>query len=430
MKFSSTKIKNLEINYATGATDNSFVGLKYIGNKVYISSPECYRIIDDDSVIRQDILDLLGTISIAKTASIEKSKAYNTQNKGGEFALFSYLWVINDFLANGFYVNREKVYKTNQNGKINWKRTMQTEPIISKRSIIFPDIVVEKKSEADSILIEVHKLCVKKSIDNIGWLFNLSSDFIQTPRFTESLKKVYLNAIKRELDHTFLDNKRLLLNHMKNVIEGLDENANNRDFVYGVDSYYYIFERMIDSIFGNVDNIKDFYPAGQWVLLKNEKPIPSSNLRPDTIILKDENGERIAFILDSKFYRFGFTGNDDDLPETTSIQKQITYGEYVKRFSESEKAKIKVDKVYSAFIIPFDKEREQFKSNNNMEYVGYAKSDWKDNDNSHEIVHTFLIDLKHVIKTWNNYNHKEDVDSLVKGILHWQEEYEKNQPKS
>lgn len=432
MKQSSNRqtIENLILHSASGGQDDSFVGLKYIKNQVHIYYPECYQIDANSSTFRNDVLALLRTISIAKTSSSESSKAYNTQNEGGDYALLSYIWLINDYLSRGFYVNREKTYKTNQNGKINWKKTMQLDPIVSNSNIVFPNVVVERKNSIDNIIVDVHKFCVKKSIDYIGWLFNIKSDFIQVPHFTESLKKIYLNALNKELSHTFIDDKKVLLNHMKNVLVGLDETSNNKEFVYGVDSYYYIFERMIDSIFRNVDSIKDFYPSSKWVLLKNKEPIPSSNLRPDTIILKEENDNNTAFILDSKFYRFGFTGNDKDLPETTSIQKQITYGEYIKSFAKREEAKIKVDKVYSAFIIPFDKEREPFKSDNNLEYVGYAKSDWKGNDNSYEIVHTFLIDLKHVIKTWNTYNHKEDVDSLVTEILDWQQEYEDSHPKS
>lgn len=123
-----------------------------------------------------------------------------------------------------------------------------------------------------------------------------------------------------------------------------------------------------------------------------------------------QNGEDI-YILDSKFYRFGFTGREEDLPETTSIQKQITYGDYIKRNS-----KIKVNNIYNAFLLPYDKKREVFQSNDNLQYIGFAKSTWKDNSEGYEFVHAFLIDLKHVVKTWNRFNHKEDIDILINAI--------------
>ena len=425
-----SRIENLVLHSVTGGLDDSFVGLKYIGNRVHIYYPECYHLEYDSDTIQNDIMALLRTVSIAKTTSLEHSKAYNTQNEGGDFALFSYLWIINDFLSRGFYVNREKTYKTNQNGKINWKKTMQLDPIVSSGNIVFPNVIVEKKSETDDILVEVHKYCVKKSIDYIGWLFNIKSDFIQVPQFTEGRKKLYLNAVKQELNHTFIDDKKVLLTHMKNVIEGLDETSNNKDFVYGVDSYYYIFERMIDSIFSKVDEINNFYPAGWWALDRDGyEEFNSSKLRPDTVILMpNENGRTDAFILDSKFYRFGYTGNTSDLPETTSIHKQITYGEFIKDYAHE---KYNIDNVYNAFLIPYDSTRDEFKPKSDddkiIQYVGYAKSDWKDNMQDHEIVHTFLIDLKHVIHTWNGYNHDNAANNLVAQIKKQQENYKKRQ---
>lgn len=414
------KTPSLEFQSVSGGVDDSFVGIKFDGNSVIVFHPECYSINKEPSTSyekttqKNEILALLKTITIAKTASFEHSKAYNTQNDGGDFALFSYLWMINDFLANGFYVNREKTYKTNQNGKISWKRTLQTDPIVSDNNIVFPNIIVEKKSDIDNIIVEVHRLCVKKSIDYIGWLFNLNSDFIVVPRLTNSLKKAYLNAVQQELDHTFLDSKRLLLNHMKNVLNGLDERSNSKEFVYGVDSYFYIFERMIDSIFGNVDHMSDFYPSSKWQLVRNHfKEHEGSKLRPDTIILQEnEDGKYTAFILDSKFYRFGYTGDEADLPETTSIQKQITYGEYIKK-----NTKFPVVDVFSAFLMPYDKTRDVFKSDTNIQYIGFAKSTWKNNTISHELIHSFLIDLKHVIQTWNDSNHDKDVTCLVEEIV-------------
>lgn len=443
-------VPKLEFYSVTGGVDDSFVGIKFDGNTVKVFHPECYPIKKDPSSIsdikeqKSDILTLLRTISIAKSSSLEHSKAYNSQNDGGDFALHSYLWVINDYLATGLYVNREKTYRINQNGKINWKRTMQSDPIVSDKSIVFPTITVEKKSVIDNILVDVHKLCVKKSIDYIGWLFNLSSDFLIVPKLTENLKSVYVNAVQQELDHTFLDNKRILLHHMKSILNGLDERSNNKEFVYGVDSYYYVFERMIDSIFSNVNHMSDFYPSASWHLVRNDyERVPSSKLRPDTIVFEPKSRlgklKGTAFILDSKFYRFGYTGNEADLPETTSIQKQITYGEFLKSNAFADRRKdINIENVYNAFIIPFDKNRglpnqitgQIEEISDDLYYIGFAKSNWKDTQsengenrraNKHEIIHAFLIDLKHVIHTWNSYDHEKDVADLVGLIVEKQE---------
>ena len=401
----------------TGKVNDSFVGLKFDGNDMHIYFPECYSISKDVDVARNEILALLRTIAIAKSASKEHSRVYNTQSSDGGFALFSYLWMIKDYLENGFYTNREKVYAKNVNGKINWQKTVRGNAFLSDNNLFFPSIVVERKSNVDNILVEIHKLCVKKSIDYIGWLFNLKSDYIITPRFTNALKKFYLNTIKHELDQTFLDSKRLLLTHMKNVLDGLDEGTNNKEFVYGVDTYNYIFEKMVDSVFGNTEHISDFYPSSKWQLRKyNYAEKDGSKLRPDTIILQKD----IAIIIDSKYYRFGYTGEMEDLPETTSIQKQITYGEFVLK-----NIRYPIITAYNAFLIPYDKTQGDYKSQYDIQYVGFAKSTWKDNRNDHELVHTFLIDLKYLVFNWNNSNHEEDVSRLVEMIIKAQREAEK-----
>lgn len=106
------------------------------------------------------------------------------------------------------------------------------------------------------------------------------------------------------------------------------------------------------------------------------------------------------------------------MPETTSIQKQITYGDYIKR----NVTLIDVVNIYSAFILPYDKKRAIFHSNEDIQYIGFAKSTWKDNTQNHELIHTFLIDLHHVVKTWNKLNHEKDVNFLIESIVNSQKE--------
>lgn len=37
-------------------------------------------------------------------------------------------------------------------------------------------------------------------------------------------------------------------------------------------------------------------------------------------------------------------------------------------------------------------------------------------------IHAFLIDLKHVVKTWNRYNHNTDIQYLIEEIIKHNEE--------
>jgi len=405
-------INNLIEHASTGKDNDSFVGLKIKGNEIHFFYPESYHFDKNSKTLKNDILSLLKTINLAKTRAKDKAEIYMSRVNDTDFALSSYLWVIKDYLKNGIYVNREKVYKQNQKGKVNWKRTLENDPIVSNGNVIYKDIVVETKNNVDNLLVEVHKFCIKKSIDYIGWIFNLNSNFIKVRPFNDAVKKQYLIAITSELAHTFEDDKKVRLTHLKNVIQGLDATLEGKDIIYGVDKYDYIFERMIDCIFGNQD-VTEFYPKGTWNVIRPvEKSKKSSDLRPDTVFVNEVNNIKSAYILDSKFYRFGYTGEISDLPETTSIQKQIVYGDFVKTNKKDEFG----DRIYNAFLLPFDKTNEKFKTDDNMIYIGNATTDSNDNSLAHEKVYAFLIDLKHVVDTYNNYSHTEDTDKLVSEI--------------
>ena len=42
-----------------------------------------------------------------------------------------------------------------------------------------------------------------------------------------------------------------------------------------------------------------------------------------------------------------------------------------------------------------------------------AKTEWKNNQEDHQYVYAFLIDLYHVVEVWNNSNHEEDINDLI-----------------
>ena len=410
---SKKDVVDIEINYhkVTNKVDDSFIGIKIKNNRIDFYYPETYSF-DESSIekSREDVLAILQTISIAKTHSDSRIKVESSFSNNEAIPLLSYLWIIRDYMMNGFYVNREKVLKKNQRGKVDWKRTLNGQPIISKGNVVYSDIVVSVKNELDNIIVEIHKYCVKKSLDILGWLFGInSSNFIETKSFYKELKNVYIDTLRKELSQTFDDEKKIRLSHMLSIIEGLSADQNGNELVYGVDSYAYIYERMINSIFGNRDATK-FNPSANWFMKSNnyKTPFTSSDLRPDTILIKDN----IAYVLDSKFYRYGYTGDTRDLPETTSIQKQITYGDFIK----NNKMGDEIQKIRNAFILPYNKSSNKLGLNRTLEYIGFSKTDYRRGAEDHEIIHAFLIDLKYVIETWNKRNHGNDVASLVKQI--------------
>lgn len=415
-KNSETIEARIKLHKVTNSNDDSFIGIKIKNNIIDFYYPETYNLNKKSlNDLRPDVLSILNTIAIAKTLSNSKAKLESSFASNSALPLLSYLWMIRDFLQNGFYVNREIIYKVNQNGKVNWKRTINTQPIVSNKNVIYKDIVVQVKNNLDNILVEINKYCVKKSIDFLGWLFGINdSKFIQLPPFHSAIKPVYVDALLKELNKTFDDEKKLRLSHMLKIVQGLNDDDNANELVYGVDSYAYIFERMIDSIFGNQDATK-FNPGAKWYLKSNEDPFDSSKLRPDTILVNNKT----AYVLDSKYYRYGYTTNKNDLPETTSIQKQITYGDFIKQ----NKLDDNIRSIRSAFILPYNKYDNQLGLSSTLEYIGYSKTDYRKGNEDHDIIHAFLIDLKYVIDTWNKKRHFDEVTKLIEEIESAQKEY-------
>lgn len=401
----------------TNEENNAFVGIRIRNDSVYFHYPESYDLspLNDENMkdFRRDLIDIIRTISLAKSHSSISNKTNDSAAKTQNFALMSYLWIIRDYISNGLYQNSEKLFRLNGRGKVNWKKTLETQPIISNGNIIYNNLVVEVKNSCDNILTEAHKLCVYDSMQKIGWLFGMNEKSIHITNTTNSFKKKYISVIKAELLKTFDDVKKVRLNHMLKVLLGVDETNQSNEIVYGVDKYHYVYERMVDAVFSNVDDMEKFNPNARWFLKKNKyKPTEASSLRPDTIHIETE--DKNAYVLDAKFYRFGATGNEKDLPSTTSIQKQITYGDHI---IHNLRDKENIEKVHNAFVLPYNKNNNIFEFNENLEYIGYSKANWRENSGiSHELIHAFLIDMKHLITVWSQGNCKDDIEKLILGI--------------
>ncbi len=90
-----------------------------------------------------------------------------------------------------------------------------------------------------------------------------------------------------------------------------------------------------------------------------------------------------VYVLDAKYYKYGATKRAVDLPESTSINKQITYGEYI----DEQKNFVKYGdnmKVYNAFLMPFNSKSDKWMTEDKVIRIGQAYGDWKTNLKSYE----------------------------------------------
>lgn len=118
------------------------------------------------------------------------------------------------------------------------------------------------------------------------------------------------------------------------------------------------------------------------------------------------------FILDAKYYRYGDSKDPTELPRSTSINKQITYGEYVATHPKFKDENGQAPPVYNVFLMPFNKDGEVFPSKENMLHIGEARGDWKDSGASYERVQGILLDIKWMMARTIKHN-KRDINQLA-----------------
>lgn len=395
----------------TNINEDTFVGIKCVNGDFSVNFPIGYDIEKDDRLLRKDILLLISVLSHntdRKDSEINRTVSYNEV----DFPLQAYLYVISDFYDRDYYKEREIAYGISKRGKINWRRTVKTrKPLIQSGDIYYLDFVTKKNAVNDNELITlIHKFCVYESFSKLGWLF---SSFIPERPKIKFNKKFFISVVKTKLSTTFNDKNRELFANMLAILSSLGDDGPATDYRYGTTRFEYIWESMINKAYG-INNKEDYFPKTTWILGEQERI--NSVLEPDTIMIWNTK----IFILDAKYYKFGWTGKPEHLPETASINKQITYGEYV---AEANKFVLKDGShpvVYNAFLMPYNSFGKVFHTEKNIHYIGTAISDWKASDGTrpYEQVQGILLDVKTLMQNYSkDQNRIQKLAELIESHL-------------
>lgn len=221
----------------------------------------------------------------------------------------------------------------------------------------------------------------------------------QKPRITKQ-ERIFRSVLKEKIINTYNDKNRLLFRHMLAIINFEGDKNSDRNYEYGTYRFEYVWEKMIDKVFG-IENKIDYFPKTMWYV--NGNKYDNVSLEPDTIMVYGAN----VYVLDAKYYKYGITGKIGNLPESTSINKQITYGEYIATEKKFKKKHGENMKVYNAFIMPFDSLKSKHSS---LIKVGEAVSNWKDNLEEYQRIQGILID----VKTLMSINVRQEIKEIVK----------------
>ena len=391
---SNTLLDRCRVN--TNIESDTFVGVTKKEGYYEVSFPLGYHLSSDEKGLRKDVLLLMNILS--KYSEKKESELYKGMHDDQGIPIQSYLYLIKDFYEHGYYKERERLYVDAKKGKINWGRTIkQHKPVISGNDAYYLDFIVNKNTINENELITlVHKFCVHESFERFGWLF--TSFVPPRPKFGLN-RKMMISVVRDKMQNTFKDQNKQLFKNMLIVLNCLNDDS-EIDFRYGTNRFEYVWEKMIDRVFG-IDEKADYFPKTTWKLRNNRK-YDNAVLEPDSIMIYNNK----VFVLDAKYYKYGWSGIPSHLPESTSINKQITYGEYIAesgRFLLNGEPPI----VYNAFLMPFDSKGKVFKTNSPIHYIGTATSDWKDGSKEYENVVGVLLDVKHLMGLENRQDYKE-----------------------
>ncbi len=371
-----------------------FVGLVFENGNLKVYFPLGYRRSDNDGERRKDILNLISVLGsfMEKESSAEIPKPENRQSESG-FPIQAYLRIISDFFAHGYYQETETEYHKSLSGKINWRKTVKRiQPELVGNDLVFLNSITRKSQNNENELItRIHKYFVYESFFKIGFLF---CRFLPEKPQIKYNSQLFRSVINLKLSKTYSDRNLVLFNDMKLIMDYLDSSDSSKnDYRYGTEEFEYVWERLVDRVYG-VANKGDYYPHTEWhiggrVFDDDDVDYKKNALRPDTIMLvEDEVGKEI-FVLDSKYYKYGELRSPYSLPGTDSIIKQVAYGKYVENNMDHPELRVDGNKIFNAFILPYDS-----RDGKSPEVFGYAQTTYEENDRPYHKIYGVLLDVK------------------------------------
>ena len=371
----------------TNDDGDSFVGVKADTDDAIIYFPIGYQLPANDDDLRVDINNLLGVLAafMKEDRVIEVSKFEAPRTV--DFPMHAYLKVIRSFLRMGrYYIETDPQFRTDTKGKTSWPRTVREQRALVQKngSLVFTNMTVRSVTpNANKQITQIHRFCVYEAFEKMGWLY---VPFMPDKPGPHPGIKESIYILDKKLVATNDDVEQELFNAMRDMLVYIDERSSDKQYFFGTDFFENVWERMIDKAFG-VEDKEQYFPRTCWLLDygrdKEKRP-----LQPDTIMIYGDK----CYVLDAKLYRYGWDPKPEHLPNSADINKQITYGEYIE-----QTRRLLNEKLYNAFIMPYNKENNLFMLNSNFGNIGEAVSDWKANVKNYERIQGIVVDTRYLM---------------------------------
>ena len=393
----------------TNDDGDSFVGVKADTDDAIIYFPIGYQLPDNDDDLRVDINNLLGVLAafMKEDRVIEVSKFEAPRTV--DFPMHAYLKVIRNFLRIGrYYIETDPQFRTDTKGNASWPRTVREQRALVQKngSLIFTNMTVRSVSpNANKQITQIHRYCVYEAFEKMGWLY---VPFMPDKSGPHPSIKESIYILNKKLVTTHNDVEQELFTAMRDMLVYIDERSSDKQYFFGTDFFENVWERMIDKAFG-VEDKEQYFPRTRWLLDygrdKEKRP-----LQPDTIMIYGDK----YYVLDAKLYRYGWSANSEHLPNSADINKQITYGEYLERTGS-----LPNERLYNAFVMPYNKENNLFMLTGNIGNIGEAVSDWKPNTKNYERIQGIVVDTRYLMYNYivSSEQQKKEIAGCIEKVL-------------
>lgn len=241
----------------------------------------------------------------------------------GATSLSLVLSLVDDYLANGLYVQRAREYKLNS-GKINWTRTIARRVgFPSNKTPVYLDLETSRSHYvSDCETAKIHASIIREIHSEYGELLfgdTQASDvnLEQMPPPSGELE-TQLAYLDRELSLSYSDRDMNLIHSLRRY---LDRSAGEDDLLLiGTRNFHHVWEAMIDRCLPQGFSVNSQLPVPFYLYKKKYTPVAQKGQRTDTVI-QNKDGSRIA-VVDAKYYR---AQDPQSAPGWPDIVKQIFY---------------------------------------------------------------------------------------------------------
>ena len=126
--------KRCHIN--TNEEGDRFVGVKADTEGAVVYFPIGYQLPDDEMELKRDVLHLFQVLAEFTDVSdkVLAKKSFETP-QSVDFPINAYLEIINYYMESGYYMERDRVFKTSDRGNIDWARTIQRQPALIQANL-------------------------------------------------------------------------------------------------------------------------------------------------------------------------------------------------------------------------------------------------------------------------------------------------------